>query len=75
MGAREMSNAAKKYLLTINGNEALMKRIETLESTAGNRIKELEEQLAEARSAAMVTSKDDPDLNEAPRTKAPLRRR
>ena len=75
MGAREMSQAAKKYLLTINGNEALMKRIETLESTAGNRIKELEEQLAEARSAAMVTSKDDPDLNEAPRTKAPLRRR
>jgi len=31
MGAREMSQAAKKYLLTVNGNDALMKRIEALE--------------------------------------------
>jgi hypothetical protein len=32
MGAREMSDAAKKYLLTVNGNEALMERIRALEA-------------------------------------------
>jgi len=32
MGAREMSDAAKKYLLTVNGNEALLERIKVLEA-------------------------------------------
>ena len=32
MGAREMSDAAKKYLLTVNGNEALLERIRALEA-------------------------------------------
>jgi hypothetical protein len=32
MGAREMSDAAKKYLLTVNGNEALLERIKALEA-------------------------------------------
>lgn len=32
MGAREMKNAAKAYLLKVSGNEALMKRIEALEA-------------------------------------------
>ena len=36
MGAREMSDAAKKYLLTVNGNEALMERIRALEAQIGN---------------------------------------
>lgn len=31
MGAREMSQAAKTYLLTVNGNEALLERIKALE--------------------------------------------
>jgi hypothetical protein len=36
MGAREMSDAAKKYLLTVNGNEALLERIKALEAQLGN---------------------------------------
>ena len=32
MGAREMSDAAKRYLLTVNGNEALLERIKALEA-------------------------------------------
>ena len=32
MGAREMKEAAKRYLLTVNGNEALLERIKALEA-------------------------------------------
>lgn len=31
MGAREMKEAARRYLLTVNGNEALLERIKALE--------------------------------------------
>lgn len=49
MGAREMKEAAKKYLLKVNGNDALMKRIEALEA---------ENRRLQAPEAAKVTPPD-----------------
>jgi hypothetical protein len=60
MGAREMQQAAKKYLDKVNGNESLMKRIEALE--AQNKM---------LAAAAGVQNKDQPreDFKPAGRSK------
>jgi len=57
MGAREMQQAAKKYLLKVSGNDALMARIQALEDQ--NRILQAERTGAKDAGAAGLQEDDD----------------
>ena len=61
MGAREMSNAAKKYLLTISGNEALLERIKMLEARLGEQSEAVRDNFDRAVPQRLSTPPDDPD--------------
>jgi hypothetical protein len=57
MGAREMQQAAKKYLLKVSGNDALMARIQALEDQ--NRILQAERTGAKDAGAAGLVEDED----------------
>jgi hypothetical protein len=61
MGAREMSQQAQKYLLRVNGNDALLERIKQLEARLGEQDKPRAEVLGGRLGMPPEDDPDDPD--------------
>jgi hypothetical protein len=71
MGAREMQQAAKKYLEKVSGNEALMERVQKLEAANAELVaREEARQLDEQSKKQQISDAD----TQAKRGGAPLLR-